>query len=51
MADSLTDAAMLALGGTGSIRDRQMAAHVTAGRTSGTYIDRCVVAGTPFFPK
>ena len=55
MANTVTDDAMVALVGggftTGSLRDRQMAQHVAAGRTTGSYKDRCVVAGTPIFPK
>lgn len=48
---SVTDVVMDSLGGSGSLRDRQMAEHVAAGRITGSYMDRCIAAGTTPFPR
>lgn len=49
--DDVMDALANAGFNTGSLRDRQMAQHIAAGRVTGSYKDRSVVAGNPIFPK
>lgn len=53
--NSATDNVIDSLGNagfsTGSLRDRQMAQHIAAGRVSGSYSDRVRAAGGTQFPK
>ncbi len=49
--DDVMDGLIIAGFNSGSLRDRQMAQHVAAGRTTGSYKDRCVTAGSLQFPK